>query len=47
MTVLFLRSSFSSTLQEKSFTHLFDKIVDDYLISHVTPYLSKHAKHPS
>ncbi len=46
MTLLYLRSSFSSTLWEKLFAHLFDKTADDYVISHVIPYLSKHAEHP-
>ncbi len=27
------------------FVHLFDKTADDYVISHVTPYLSKYAEH--
>ncbi len=46
MTILLLKSLLSSTLQEKSFTHLFDKTADDYVISHVTSYLSKHTEHP-
>ncbi len=46
MTVFPLRSSLSSALWEKLFAYVFDKTADDYVISHVTSYLSKHAEHP-
>ncbi len=45
MIVLPLRSSLSSTLWEKLFTHFFDKTANDYMIYHVTSYLSKYAKY--
>ncbi len=46
MTVLPLRLSLSLTFREKLFAHLFDKTADDYVISHVTSYLSKYVEHP-
>ncbi len=45
MTVFSLRLSLSSTLWKKLLAYLFDKTVDDYVVIHVTSYLSKHAKH--
>ncbi len=46
MIVLPLRSSLSSTLWEKLFPYFFDKTADDYVINHMTSYLSKYAKRP-
>ncbi len=47
MTVLLLRSSLSSLIREKLFAHLSNKTANDYVISHVTSYLSKYAEHSS
>ncbi len=46
MTIFPLKLFLSSTILEKSFVYLFNKTAIDYVISHVTSYLSKHVEHP-
>ncbi len=46
MTVLPLKLSLLSTLQEKLFAYLLNKTADNYVISHITSYLSKYVEHP-
>ncbi len=41
MTVFFLKLLLLSTFWKKLFAYLFDKTANDYMISHVTSYLSK------
>lgn len=45
VTVLSIRLSLSSVFQEKLFEYLFSTTANDYIICHVTSYLSKYAEH--
>lgn len=47
MTVLFLRSPFSSTFRKKLFAYFFEKIFDNYVINHINFYSYELAKHLS